>query len=167
MCFEALLKREDGNINFQHRFIPAMQVPKLASSATISQSSKCGTWWHLWGIYLSEISLKWSGRGLQIKPLHSKLSALPKPLLRWPCHSFPPFLLGSLRSAWEEAREHGSHCWRWEEVDMGNRWLTLGSEVLTITPLVFQSLDLDRNIHIGQFSLPKQPAHQTQSLPIH
>lgn len=51
-----------------------------------------------------------------MRPLHSALSVLPRLLLRGPCHSSLPFLLGSPRSAWEEAREQGSHCWRWDVV---------------------------------------------------
>lgn len=37
-------------------------------------------------------------------------------LLRGPCHFSLPFLLGSPRSAWEEASRQGSHCWRWKVV---------------------------------------------------
>lgn len=99
-----------------------------------------------------------------MRPLHSALSVLPRLLLRGPCHSSLPFLLGSPRSAWEEAREQGSHCWRWDVVTVvgvDDSWQ------FTICPLVFQSLDMERNVHTGKFSLPKYPPHQTQSLPIH
>ena len=103
---------------------------------------------------------------MQIKPLHSELSMLPG------CFSgdlaislslfslVPPDLLGK-RLADREATAGDGKWWH------GQGWPPLGSEVFTISSLVFQSLDMERNVHIGKFSLPKHPAHQTQSLPIH
>ena len=72
----------------------------------------------------------------------------------------PPDLLGK-RLADREATAGDGKWWH------GQGWPPLGSEVFTISSLIFQSLDMERNVHIGKFSLPKHPAHQTQSLPIH